>query len=924
MSLSSIAVIVTSVLAVAAVGLVTYTKMREERYTHERYALRCVTATASLVLAAITAISSHKGFIDHFLDLLSAGFGISTQDATPAPLSEKFLIVILVAVAIYFIMNSHKSWHGLISEQEAERRRTRRPNHIGIQALEEAHRIITRNPDRIADYGGVNKRIYEISDPPQPDLVWHEYARDLFELWYSTCDFAHGGSPSWDQRMRCWSGKETRRGLPLFLFCWHSPPSEQQLGEIVLYIKETMSVGAGYAGFILHREKFPTRMRTEIKELEIISEEYLLDNIVDFTDYYTHISNRVNAEPAADANVTISEIYAPSALATLLDEPVSDDFGDYLAHWANTSGAPHLAILGEYGQGKSTGAVMYVHQAIESGLAKSGGRVPVLIELRGKSPANLLPAELLGTWAQRYRIHAAAMMNLLMAGKLLLIFDGFDEMANVSDVDARLGHFKALWKFALPKTRIMFTGRRNLFFADQELQLAFKGTEGDTSRARCEILQLCPFDLQKIRLSLRWMKEPDSREEIVAAAQSAKQILDIVSRPSLLYIVATLWSDLRPLFRGGIITSAQVIDRFIFHSYQRQAEKGRDYPEFMRLSTTERRYFHEGVAVFMGARGETNQITNGDLEAAIERLFEAYPDDAHITEQVRLEMDGFPLKKRMGDRKTALEAVGTDVRTHGILVTDSSRQDTFKFAHKSFYELLFAKVFAYGLLGIDKAFYRSIRDAMDEEVGDVEGSREVMQFFAEILVSKLREEQKSQVFVQVFDVVTGNFGRPKMAVQMARWRWRLMGMWLCSFPGANLVVAYFAMSTAVFFASGIWLALGGGMPVTHGRVSINASLILFVEGAGLVWLTLSMRRAMQFARKFAAICFFGNGAFTECQALFGRRAAVRLAAWVTRRWPGEISVVNWVSQAGDERILKGFYRVIRISDPARKISASNP
>jgi len=259
-------------------------------------------------------------------------------------------------------------------------------------------------------------------------------------------------------------------------------------------------------------------------------------------------------------------------------------------------------------------------------------------------------------------------MKLLIAGKLIIIFEGFDEMANISNAEARIAHFRSLWMFAFPKSKIIFTGRRNLFFEDKELHIVFKGTDDSVSGHLCEVVHLCPFDQLKIKQSLRWM-DTCSAEEIIAAASTNIQILDIVSRPSLLYIVASLWSDMRQLFNQGGISSAQVIDKFVMHSYARQEMKERTLG-FMKLTKTERRYFHEGIAVYMASTGSTNQITASDLAAAIQRLYKSYPENSHISDTVLSETDRPPLRSRLPESEETIEMILTDVRTHGILVND--------------------------------------------------------------------------------------------------------------------------------------------------------------------------------------------------------------------------------------------------------------
>ena len=329
-------------------------------------------------------------------------------------------------------------------------------------------------------------------------------------------------------------------------------------------------------------------------------------------------------------------------------------------------------------------------------------------------------------------------MKLLVAGRLILIFEGFDEMANVANVEARLSHFRSLWQFGFPDSKIIFTGRPNLFFEDRELEIVFRPSErhGATS---CNVLRLVPFNIQKIESSLRWADQ-STRKEILNAAQSNVQILDIVARPSLLYIVAALWSELRALLVSGKVLSAQVIDRFIAHSYHRQAEKETRLG-YMVLTTTERRYFHEGLAVYMGSKGATNQIIGDEMEAMIGRLYRSYPDDSHILPDVNFELECTPLKRRLADPERAIETIATDVRTHGILVDDPSRPSTFRFAHKSFYELLYAKSYACDLLNFEPAFYKAIRAALGENMGEIGKSGQIVRFLSEVIIEKFLDKR---------------------------------------------------------------------------------------------------------------------------------------------------------------------------------------
>jgi hypothetical protein len=470
-------------------------------------------------------------------------------------------------------------------------------------------------------------------------------------------------------------------------------------------------------------------------------------------------------------------------------------------------------------------------------------------------------------------------MTLLIAGRLILIFEGFDEMANVSRPEDRLAHFRALWQLSYPKSKIVFTGRPNLFFEDRELDIVFKTSEGVGTSSSCKVLRLAPFSLEKIEASLRWV-DPVTRGELVQAARSNEQIFDIVSRPSLLYIVATLWSELRPLLATGGITSAHVIDRFIWYSYKRQEEKEQKL-DFMALTTSERRYFHEGLAVFMASKGTTNQITGSEMDAMIERLYNVYPAENHISDQVVMESNVQPLKRRLNELETAIATISTDVRTHGVLVQDLEKRGAFRFAHKSFYELLFAKSYAYTQLAVEPVFYNAVRTAMDGKMGDIEQSGQVVRFYGEVLTGSILSARGDAALARaILDVVSG----PVPGSVQLKWIWlRVQLLTLRVLPttrSASFYIFFFLAVAAPSFIIGAGGRFGPwGISLTA-IIMISFQLMMFVN-----------KRAYRVCRLWAAVLLSAdatlgsNKATAELSRLVGLRAAVRLIQAATDNWP---------------------------------------
>lgn len=731
--------------------------------TREQYAFRCLSTISALAVLCIASISSKTSLFDQILSLIARISGNPIPDTPPAPVSEHILLVVIFAVITLYISKSHENWNGKISADEEERRRMKRATGMLVQGVDEAVRLVKHRPQRKIYVN--DKRLDSVTIPSEPNLVWHDHARELFELWMPVSRFPNDGSVTWNNREKTWHGRDKAKKQPIYIYCDDSIIDTRALQNFKAYTK---TITTGPANLYAIVKSYPADLTLvdgygSKNGITFLSEDYLYSQIVDFSDYYNDIVRRVEVDAFAGSDRVIKNIYTPSSVSS---DPtgtriVSPDFGQYLSEWSCAPAGKQVAIMGEYGQGKSTGALMYVYDSYKSDFSRTNSRIPILIELRGKSPANLSPAELLGAWAQQYQLQAAALMKLLIAGKLIIIFEGFDEMANIASAETRIAHFRALWMFSFPRSKIVFTGRRNLFFEDNELNVAFKGSTENPSGSLCDVVHLCPFDSAKIKQSLRWM-DSDSANEIVQAASNNIQIFDIVSRPSLLYIVASLWSEMRLLFNQGGISSAQVIDTFVTHSYARQEMKERNLG-FMKLTKTERRYFHEGIAVYMASTGSTNQITAPGLTAAIQRLYKSYPERTHISDAIISETDRPPLKLRLLEGDDTIETILTDVRTHGILVNDLGQRGAFRFAHKSFYEMLAAKVQAYSLLEIEPIFYRSIKHAMDGVLESVKADRpEILSFFSEFFMAQIRKmHNNTEIALLAFDNLVG-ITKPKI------------------------------------------------------------------------------------------------------------------------------------------------------------------
>ncbi|MGK7936223.1 MAG: NACHT domain-containing NTPase [Xenococcaceae cyanobacterium] len=417
-------------------------------------------------------------------------------------------------------------------------------------------------------------------------------------------------------------------------------------------------------------------------------------------------------------------------------------------------------MLGEYGQGKSSAALMFVYHMIE--LAKQNKvRVPILIELRGKSPRNLIPLEILSSWASQYRIDSQALLRLHIAGRLLLIFEGFDEMELIGNFEARLEHFKRLWEFCYPKAKILITGRPNFFLDDAEMRLSLGISQPTGDNHYCEAIRLAPFSIKQIEKSLRQQKS-EIREQISTVAKNNSRFRDLVARPSLLHVVSVIWEQENLGDKIESLNSAYVMERFVKYSYRRQGLKAGNYKDesrkyFMALNTSEREYFMSGIAAYMASKKLGNQISAGELNNLIENLINVIPDSVSTSVSVISGEERRPLKIRMAkDSQEYIEHIKTDVRTCGLLVDDPAVPGTFKFGHKSFMEYLFASVIADSIIKSDKQDTQAILKTTKARIDKITKFPVSTKFLSEIIIQNNhliphdKNQYKSNLFIAKF------------------------------------------------------------------------------------------------------------------------------------------------------------------------------
>jgi len=232
-------------------------------------------------------------------------------------------------------------------------------------------------------------------------------------------------------------------------------------------------------------------------------------------------------------------------------------------------GARVVALLGDAGQGK-TFLLRRLAHAIPG---RHPHLTPVLIDLRTLDEVRSLDELLAGhlTAAGAVRLDRAQMHYLLRAGRLVLLFDGFDELAFRMTYEKAAEHLDRLLAGAVGETKIVITGRLERARSIDEVASALShriALEPGSRLARLE-----PFSRDQILAYLANLFSPaggpagsaragpgtdgsDRSDNAgssgaveqhaparLAAIQAVPNLVDLVSNPRILSFVAVVESD---------------------------------------------------------------------------------------------------------------------------------------------------------------------------------------------------------------------------------------------------------------------------------------------------------------------------------------------------------------------------------------------
>ncbi|MBW4513053.1 MAG: NACHT domain-containing protein [Scytonematopsis contorta HA4267-MV1] len=226
----------------------------------------------------------------------------------------------------------------------------------------------------------------------------------------------------------------------------------------------------------------------------------------------------------------------------------------YIDRWLDDPAKEHISILGEFGTGKTWFALHYAWLALQRywGAQKRGvelPRLPLVIPLRDYAKAVSVESLFSEFFFRQYKIplpHYDAFVQLNRMGKLLLIFDGFDEMAAKVDKQQMVNNFWELAKVVVPGAKVILTCRTEHFpeaqsgraLLNAELLASTTSLTGETPQF--EVLELEKFNDEQIRSCFSYAANAQTAEQII----SNPQLLDLARRPVMTELILEALPDI--------------------------------------------------------------------------------------------------------------------------------------------------------------------------------------------------------------------------------------------------------------------------------------------------------------------------------------------------------------------------------------------
>lgn len=193
------------------------------------------------------------------------------------------------------------------------------------------------------------------------------------------------------------------------------------------------------------------------------------ESLVDLTAARRNQAQRLSTDPRYQAGLYVGQHMKFGNGNQLRLDQTSTHALETLARWIQTPGSRCVLILGEFGTGKT----FLLYELARHLQQPDSKQVPLLCNLREIEKAQEIDT-LLVQHMQREHITPIvpqSLRHMIELGRVILLFDGFDEMALRTDYERAVHHLEALLTAVTPGTdaKLILTSRTSHFLTDNEV-----------------------------------------------------------------------------------------------------------------------------------------------------------------------------------------------------------------------------------------------------------------------------------------------------------------------------------------------------------------------------------------------------------------------------------------------------------------------
>ena len=394
------------------------------------------------------------------------------------------------------------------------------------------------------------------------------------------------------------------------------------------------------------------------ERFKIITIHQLIENFANFNNYLERYINLYQDTP-----IFKKDCYIPLT-ATLETKENVGKIDEYLDKWLQSETQLQLTILGDYGTGKSTISKRIAYIQAKKYLDNpTNERIPLLIELKNYQKSISIESLITDLLINKYSIgikNFNAFKHLNESGKLLIILDGFDEMASRVDYKTILSNFREFDKLISESSKMILTCRTHYFKNQDEILKLHEGTKfykKIDNKSGYTFLFLNPFNESDFIIYLKKFFQKNWKQYYQAIVDTYN-LRELAEKPILLELMVETLPQIK-IEKNEKLNHASLYD--IYTNFWLQRDDWRSY-----LSIDEREFITEEIAFYLF------------INKKEEIFYEELPELIH--------------EKFLRRRNFEIEYLDQDVRTCTFLNRDD--RGYFSFVHKSFMEFFIAKKIA--------------------------------------------------------------------------------------------------------------------------------------------------------------------------------------------------------------------------------------